>query len=82
MMMILALISYCCTFTGLDGSRIVEKNFKYWLNLLEGYLDRKIPHQMTDRRRTSRSLQFKYDLDGSNRLGVAGAYPHLIRQED
>ena len=45
----------------LTGHQIVKEGFDSALGLLESVLDRKNPHMLSERHRTARSRQFKFE---------------------
>ena len=53
-----------CASLGLDGSKLIkEENYlDTWLDIVQSFLDRKLPAKITDKDRTKYSFQFKYNM--------------------
>ena len=58
---VIIILLTCKHCTDLTGHQIVREGFDSALGLLERVLDRKNPHMLTDKDRTSRSRQFIFD---------------------
>ena len=47
----------------MNQDKILKDGYDFWLNILESFLDRKFPYQLTEKKRTAHSLQFTFDRD-------------------
>ena len=53
-----------CASLGLDENKLIkEENYlDTWLNIVQRFLDWKLPANITERERTPHSFQFKYNM--------------------